>query len=98
MPRENRAVNERAPLGAREPDDLGQSDTREPGVPAQPAARPGHATRPAALPDEATALVEWNDGADDDPRSEIRALGPGDRTTIVSQTTSCWRARGSDHF
>ena len=48
MPRENRAVNERAPLGAREPDDLGQSDTREPGVPAQPAARPGHATRPAA--------------------------------------------------
>ena len=35
-------------LGAREPHDLGQSDMPEPGVPAQPAARPGHATRPAA--------------------------------------------------
>ena len=40
------------------------------------------------LPESATAVVEWNDGAEDDPQSEIRALDAAEHVTIVSQATS----------
>ena len=50
------------------------------------------------VPKEATALVEWNDGAEDDPRSEIRALGPVEHATIVNQSTSTLVARILDHY
>ena len=50
------------------------------------------------VPEEATALVEWNDGADNDPRSEIRALGPIEHATIINQTTSSLIAQILQHY
>ena len=40
------------------------------------------------LPKSAAALVEWNNGADEDPETEIRWLNAAERVTITSRSTS----------